>query len=62
MLDVQKDFLLFSVVSDERVQSVAMGHPTNQTTVCRQWNNSVPLKKKISAQNNSIEFLEFYAT
>ena len=43
MLDVEHDFLLFPVISDERVKRVAIRDPTNQSTVGRQRNYGKPL-------------------
>lgn len=43
MLDVEQNLLLFSVVSDEGVQGVAVGHPSNQARVGGQGDHSVAL-------------------
>lgn len=43
MLDVEQNLLLFSVVSDEGMQGVAVGHPSNQARVGGQRDHSVAL-------------------
>lgn len=43
MLDVEQNLLLLPVVSDEGVQGVAVGHPSDQTRVCGQRDHGVAL-------------------
>lgn len=43
MLDVEQDLLLLSVVSDEGVQRVAVGHPADQARVGGQGDDGVAL-------------------
>ena len=43
MLDVEQDLLLLAVVPDERVQSVTVRHPANQTRVGGERDDGVAL-------------------
>lgn len=43
MLDVQQDLLLLSVVPDEGMQCVTVGHPANEARVGGQRDDSVSL-------------------
>ena len=50
VLNIEQDFLLLSVILDELVQSVRVGHPTDQARVCRQRNDSKPLDGQIAPE------------
>lgn len=44
MFNVEQDLFLFSVIANQRMKRVAMGHPTDQAAVGGQRNHRVSLK------------------
>lgn len=59
MLDVEQNLLLLSVVSDEGVQRVAVGHPSNQARVGGQRDHCVALD---AVKGSNKEIWDFSAT
>lgn len=54
MLDIQQNLLFVSVISDQRVQSVAMRHPANQAAFRAQRNHHVSLYRQIATERVGI--------
>lgn len=56
MLDVEQNLLLFSVVSNEGMQGVAVGHPSNQAWVGGQRDHSVALDAGEGSTNRFLTY------
>lgn len=56
VLDVEQDLLFFSVVSDEGMQGVAVGHPSNQSGVGGQRDHRVALDAGEGSTNRFLTY------